>query len=173
MWNPAGADWTTQTNAAQALLPSVNGETVLFWLHLMASDLITGVTNRALSAPPNGTPLWGETHPTAKIGGGFIIGWGNGNRPPGAPVGVVGPSGLLVVIAGAPAGDLTTTAGVQPLHPSRAAQIDRKMDDGISSLGSVMSYGPTASCFTGGTAANSYNETISANDCGLIIRLGQ
>lgn len=168
-WTTDGGDWASQSDATTALLAGAEGETVLFWTHLAASDLISGITQRALAG---GGAQWGETHPAARLGGGFIVGWGNGNRPPGAPAGVMGPSGLIVALAGGPAEALTSAVGVQPIYPTYAAQIDRKIDDGLSRGGHVLGYGPAASCFTGGDDANTYAENISRHDCGLIFRLG-
>lgn len=170
-WTTAGGNWATQSGpaGAAALLPTVNGETVLFWVHLSASDLLSGVTTRALAGAE---AQWGETHPSAKIGGGFIAGWGIGNRPPGAPAGITGPSGLVIALTNSPVAAMGFVAGVQPLLPTHAAQIDRKIDDGLSRGGHVMGYGVAASCFTGGNNANSYAENVTRRDCGLIFRLG-
>jgi len=167
----AGLAYATQSGSSPALLASVRGETVLFWVHLLMGDLIGGVTNAALTG---GAATWGETHPAAKIGGGFIVGWGDGKRGPGAPVGVVGNSGLVVALVLSPTTGTVASmsaASSQPLTPTRAAQMDRKMDDGVPATGSVQAYGLTASCFSASGGSYAYLESVSQNDCGLIFRL--
>jgi hypothetical protein len=61
-----------------------------------------------------------------------------------------------------------TVAGQQPMTPARAAQIDRKMDDGRATSGYVQAYG-AAACFNG--VNNSYSESVTSNDCGLMFRI--
>lgn len=161
-----------QANAAAnsgGLLGTVANETVLFWLHLLKADLIAGVSDAAITA---GTAAWGETHPAGKIGGGFRVANGDGTLPAGNPgVAGTGPAGLVLVLAGSPTAALTAVAGIQALVPAKAAQIDRKMDDGKSRTGFIQAYGLPASCFTGGVGTDSYNETATNKDCGLVFRI--
>ena len=144
-------------------------EPQMFWMHLLKANLISGVTDAALLAA---TPAaWAVTHPEAKMGGGFIAGYANGTAPPGSvALAGTGPSGTVLVIEQAPLTALTTTASIQVMNPSRAAQIDRKLDDGKPATGFVQAYGVAASCFTS-AAANAYNEALTTKDCGLIMRI--
>lgn len=144
---------------------AVTTENTLFWTHLLKANLIAGVTDAAISG---GTVQWGETHPSAPVGGGFTVGNGNGGGNATWSAGTT-PIGNHVVLRTAPATAISTTANQQPLSPMRAAQIDRKMDDGISGSGSVLGYGVTASC--SGGLNGSYDETVESKDCGLAFKL--
>lgn len=170
----AAGDFTTQATGGTPLTTAVAAaaaqafETNLFWTHLLLADLISGVTNASVSA---GAMAWGETHPASKLGGGFVVGYGNGVPTPGNPaVANTGPSGMLLVILQAPNTSTRTTmtgAGTQPMTATRAAQIDRKMDDGRPGTGFVHGYGVAASCNTGGV----YVESTVGNDCGVFFRI--
>ena len=144
-------------------------EPQMFWMHLLKANLITGVTDSSLLAATQ--VGWAVTHPEAKMGGGFIAGYANGTPGPGS-VGLAGTgvSGTVLVIEALPLTALTTTANVQAMTPTRAAQIDRKLDDGKPATGFVQAYGVAATCFTS-AAANSYNEAVNTKDCGLILRI--
>lgn len=157
---PAGF---TPGSAAQA------DEPALFWMHLLKANLITGVTDAPLLAATR--VGWGVTHPEAKMGGGFIVGYANGTPGPGS-VGLAGTgiSGTVLVIQAIPMTALDNTANVQAMVPTRAAQIDRKLDDGKPATGFVQAYGVQASCFTS-AAANTYKESVNTKDCGLILRI--
>ncbi len=180
-------DWTStnfwfaqsQDITANGAQGDVAAETVLFWITMMKANLITGVTDQALTT---GTPAaWNVTHPTAKIGGGWVAGYAAGNNPIGQPWSSTGgPIGLVIGLAATPTNGLTTaTTGINVLSPSRAAQIDRKMDDGAPDSGQVQAYGtsgtagsgstPSDGCFV--TADGTYSEANPAKDCGLIIRI--
>jgi hypothetical protein len=70
-------------------------------------------------------------------------------------------------------------AGSVVLTPTRAAQIDRKMDDGKPGSGYVQAYGVPASCYGNGAnppvaaigIAATYSESVTTNDCGLVFRI--
>lgn len=164
------APWPTQTAgaAAPAAPAAVGGETYLFWTHLLLSDLITGVTTGSLNAA---TYAFGETHPSAKIGGGFIVGYGSGGRTPGnATANAAGPSGLILALVNSPTAGAAAVGGSQVLTPGRTATIDRKMDDGKPDGGYVQSFGLAASCF-GAAAPYAYQENVTTPDCGLVFRI--
>ncbi len=172
--NP-GAAWPTGTVAAShntATTPvnvanSTSFETSLFWTHLLLSDLIGGVTNVSI-AQNAVAAAWGGSHPAAKIAGGFVVANGDGTIVPGSgSVALTGPSGMVLILARTPTSVPTAVAG-NILTPGRAAQIDRKMDDGLPSTGSVHGYGLPASCSVAGTG---YLETVTATDCGLVVRI--
>jgi prepilin-type N-terminal cleavage/methylation domain-containing protein len=161
-----GGNWPAQTSAASALIAGSQAETVLFWTHLLLSDLTAGTTNAAVTGLA--APSWGTTHPAAKIGGGFVVGYNGGTIVPGSasPPGT-GPTGIILALVQSPTTviNTSTTSGLQPLTPTRAAQIDRKMGDGRPEGGFVYGYGVAGNC------TNAYVESGTANDCGLIFRI--
>lgn len=161
--------WATQ--AVPLSSGGIPAETTLFWLHMLQADLISGVSSEGFTIA---APAWGITHPAARINGGFVAGYANGqNAPPGGTTNTSMPTGMVLALVNAPTSALSTTAGVQPLTASKAAQIDRKMDDGRPTSGFVQAYGVQASCNAqpAGGSANSYVESITSNDCGLIFRI--
>jgi hypothetical protein len=158
--------WASQFVALSG--SGVGRETVLFWLHLLQADLISGISTDAITAT---TAQWGITHPSARINGGFVVGYADGvANPPGGATTTTRPTGMVLALTNAPDAALGTTAGQNPLTASKAAQIDRKMDDGRPSSGFVQGYGVTASCLTT-AAAPVYAEATTGNDCGLIFRI--
>jgi len=173
---PAAAivPWPTQTPGVGSVVPAsataVGAETYLFWTHLLQADLISGVTNAALTS--GSAFASGTTHPAAKIGGVFIAGFGSGGKTPGNPVaaGVPGPSGLILALVASPTSAVDAVGATQILTPTRAAQIDRKMDDGRPDTGYVQAFGLAANCF-GGAAPYAYQENQTTLDCGLVFRI--
>ena len=118
-----------------------------------------------------------DLHPQARINGGFIVGYADGtaNAPNGA-TSTTRPSGMVLSIVSAPSSGLTTTAGVQPMTASKAAQIDRKMDDGRPASGFVHAFGSShatnPSCVNIATATSPlYDEDSTSNDCGVMFRI--
>lgn len=178
-WGNGGFLTQTSAGTLSALPPNnVTDETSLFWVHLLLADLIAGVTDSAIHAATG--PSWGVTHPGAKIGSGFVVGQGDGTIPPGnvGQTAGTGPSGMILALTVDPTQTLPNAQGQGPITAARAAQIDRKMDDGRPSSGYLQGYGPTganaqANTCTSGFAANNaiYNEGISAKNCGLIFRI--
>lgn len=145
-------------------LSAKTSEPTKFWLHLAKANMISGVTESAMTT--GGAVAWGETHPSASIGGGFHAKYGDGTAN-GPWAGGNRPIGNQFVMLQQVTGTPTATAGVQVLSPLRAAQIDRKMDDGLSRSGSIKAYGVDASCADGGPDNVSYDETSPNKDCGL------
>lgn len=120
---------------------AVADETVQAWTHLVLADLISG-----LSLEEEADIAWGVTHPTAAIGGGYLVGHGNGGD--GSDRGITG-HGLA--LQGQPDDTAANATGV--LTASRAFEIDQKMDDGSPDSGAVRgvnsgSAGDTADCET-------------------------
>ncbi len=159
-----------QTGTSPALQGNAEDETILFWTHLLLSDMIAGVSDAAIVGAD---AAWGETHPPAPVGGGFHVkqGAGDGTTVVVGAGTAIQQTGLLVVLRPTVSTDLSATAGVQVLQPYRASQIDRKLDDGKSTSGFVTAYGVTASCLTGGANGDSYDETSKENNCGLMFRI--
>lgn len=157
---------------------AVGEETQLYWVHLLQADLVSGVTDQAIRAVT--VPAWGITHPNAKIGGGFVVGYGDGTPGLGMPAAVVGPAGTTLVMTNAPNDQMNAALlGQLPLSPARAAQIDRKMDDGKPGAGFVQAWGTQGAaaagadiCFDNTIAlAPNYFEANTAKSCGLIFRI--
>lgn len=159
--------------------PTAEGDEVsLYWMHLLMADLISGVRDSAIAAVPAGAvvPAWGETHPAARIGGGFIVGYGDGSRGPGMPAGTIGPSGTILALVPYPNIRPTAAAGADALSAQRAAQIDRKLDDGKPTKGFVQAYGVsgvgssvTDVCHD--TTNDTYYEANTRKSCGLLFRI--
>ncbi len=168
-------DWGSADDYAAQIVAPINaaaiaeeGETQMFWTHLLLADLISGITNVPLRAA--GQLAWGESHPAAKLGGGFVAGFADGTVPPGSANLGNGPSGLVVMVVQSIIEDPGITAGLQPMTPARAAQIDRRIDDGNPNTGYVQSYGTQASCSVD-DAEPLYLESSTTKDCGLIMRI--
>ncbi len=184
------ANWNTQglvTTGAVAPT-SFSQETYLFWTHLALADLIQGVTKQSITTA---TPYaFGMTHPITKIGGGFVVGYGDGvNLAPGNSgnncgngnnngnngncrgIGYKG-NGLVLALLPTPTSTpSTTTTDSQALMPGAAEQIDRKMDDGVSDSGDLLAFGDTASCFST-TTVSGYVGNVKTKDCGLFFDIG-
>ena len=151
----------------------VDAERYLFWAHLLLANLIGGINADGLNA--NTGFAFGVTNPEAKIGGGFVVGYNTGVVGPGVTSQTAGTglAGTILMQTSSPTASPTTqsaTSGLMPLAPLRAAQLDRKMDDGRPATGYVQAWGFDASCFTS-AAAQVYNETIALTDCGLLYRI--
>ncbi len=107
------------------------------------------------------------------IGGGNGGANGGGNNGGGNSTAITGPNGMVVALMRDPLNggtDLLGTPGMQPMTPSMAARIDRKMDDGAPATGFVQAYGVMSSCFISDTALQ-YDESITSRDCGLVFSL--
>jgi prepilin-type N-terminal cleavage/methylation domain-containing protein len=183
VWNVTyGAPASTTTGGLTGA-NNVDDERYLFWTHLQLGGFISGVT---LDGLYGSVPLaLGKTSPTTSSGGGFIVGYSvRGVSPALTPKGpgaiqeappIAGVDGMVLVQVMDPKLALGTTAGRLPLTPNRAAQIDRKVDDGLPGTGFVQAYGVGNSCFASIptlSAARVYDERVNSQDCGLIYRLG-
>lgn len=140
------------------LLAYNNGEPVQFWKHLLLADLISGVTPNAAA----NNPAWGETYPSSNMGGGFHIAYSNGTANIGGTV-LSYANGHYLRLQNSVGTAPTTAAGQQVMSPLRAAQIDRKMDDGAPNQGIVLGHG-NDSC-----TGNSYSETVTQKNCNLLV----
>jgi len=193
-----GVDSALLNNAVTLTMPLPGGEgneTTLFWTHLALTDLLGGITDSAIRG--DNIADWGETHPVAKIGGGFLAGHlggspltvsgaggGGGGGPPSSPTPIVPgrpagatdllPLGVVMVLRSTIVGDVNADPGIQALSPRRAAQIDLKMDDGNPATGIVQSYGVSTSCYRdldGSGFHFTYAEELSNKDCGLMFQI--
>ena len=164
-----GSTLKSSPTAFSAPATSVNDETALFWQHLLLSDLIREVRDSTLQKPT--TLAWGETMPAAHAGGGFVVGYADGKFPENLSPHNEGMKGTILVLKSSPDDSTALDApNEQPITPSRTAQIDRKLDDGIPNKGFVQAYG-AQSCFTIENGGVSYAEANIKKDCGLIFRI--
>jgi|GEM_PF-789651 len=173
-----------------------NAETILFWYELELTGLLSVVTDAGVIGGKD-TAVFGEKMPKSNIEGGYWVGYIDGNTINST---ISNPTFLTrlgypslassfpqlgtVVIAvskehpatyyyntmGIPSVNAFSTAGILPLKPYQAAQIDRKIDDGLPGSGKVYAYGYQNSCY-GEDAPYSYKEGVDSRDCGLIISI--
>ncbi|NQZ13656.1 MAG: prepilin-type N-terminal cleavage/methylation domain-containing protein [Alphaproteobacteria bacterium] len=135
-------DGRVSTNPFAAMTTTQEGYTA--FIQLAAAGLIQGVQ------VTGGGQRFGEQIPAAKAGGGFRLGYDNNGNT------VVGSNfrpGHLLVMSAARTAAITAADSNGAVPGSQAAQIDRKLDDGRPSTGSVEANG--ANCRNG---AN-YEET--------------
>ena len=134
-----------------------NTEAVRAFSHLAASDLLSGIDANYGS----GNPSIGIGVPEAKVGGGFIgidySAAGGLQDATGARV------GHYLVLNGQVAAVSDASAS---LAPSRAGQIDRKLDDGNADTGSVRG-NSAASC----SASGVYSEGADDGRCAMYLRI--
>lgn len=153
-----GVDLTSRTGNYSAEPKSENRR---YWLHLAVVGLITG-----LDISASAKPQWGAMFPAAKMGGGFQVTSANLPVEGSAPAA----SGFFLVLRNSPDDSnsvkATEGAGVSALTALRAAQIDRKLDDGLPDTGDVLGLGDK-NCSGNGT----YDETTEGLDCNLLIRI--
>lgn len=171
-WGSGVPHWKAQLPAGGMNVPpsAVGDETQLFWMHLLKAGLISGISDESLSGA---VPQWGVTHPEAKIGGGFVVGQGDGtvlniaqtmNALPGL-------SGLMLQLWALPNTPALTAMPVCGatggpacvLTAFQAAKIDRKMDDGNPAVGIVQAAATNAAskCVKGFPLPATYLESGS------------
>lgn len=138
------------------------GEALNFWLHLNLADLITGVDM-------SGVGNFGESLPSAPVGGGFVVGYTNTGAITNSNG--TGRGGHYIVLrnAGGVAGAGAT------LTPNQAARIDNKMDDGSPNQGTVVAIGTAgaAGCHSAAGIAGVYNENLQGLLCDIAVRIQQ
>ena len=149
--NRAGTGNGVYGNVAGAV-PTNTDEGVVAFAHLSAADLISGVDVSTDAAVPGGLL------PTVRAGGamwlgqstagGGATGLANGLRANKAYAALNGSAAAV----GPATGSLTATA---------AAQIDRKMDDGVPNTGTVQTVG--TNCIQN----NAYDEDNAASTCAM------
>lgn len=131
-------------------------EGAYFFNHLRAADLVSGFDGK-------NTVAFGETFPTANVGGGFLVGYAAAGTATGLG-GATLRTGHYLVLTGQVANAANTTGIVTP---AQAARIDRKMDDGIIDQGSVQA---NTNCVDG-TTPGAYDEGDQSKVCNVYIRI--
>ena len=151
----ASTNYSHDNQGGTIAVPAI--ETTMYWKHLALANLIGGVS-------PNSDPLvpaWGDTHPAAKIAGGFHVLDANETGSNQA-------SGHFYILRMAATGDPHPVAnGMEPLSPAQASRIDRKVDDGNARTGEVRADDAAARCNIAGvgTYANG-----NSKDCLVIFQ---
>jgi prepilin-type N-terminal cleavage/methylation domain-containing protein len=158
-----GQPWIDVDNT----IPSENSQ---FWRQLALAHLITGVD------PSADTPDWGKTNPTASIGGGFFIHYADFNG--GGTFGTTSAHYLVLrnTITGQWVCGGGTSTGACVISPMRAAQIDRKADDGVATTGDIIAISANwqNGCGTSGAGLNGpngYAETQSDKACDMMFQI--
>mgnify|MGYP001209737569 CR=1 FL=1 len=128
-------------------------EAQIFFVHLAAADLITGVQNES-------DVVFGSGLPETPLGGGFLVGFHD--------TGVLGNNatargGHYLSLRGAAT---APAAGTGPLNAAQAARIDVKLDDGSPDSGSVFTNDGTCE-----NAAGGYDEADVPTGCYLYVRI--
>lgn len=174
-WDTDGAQVTVATFPTA---PAETGETVLFWYYLGATGMLSGIDGSNLNG--TGKVTFGELLPTTRLGGGFLVGYSSGafgaSRSNNTPISITGNVLKMAINPISSTGD-GTAAGRLPLQPAVAAQIDRKMDDGLPGAGTVQATGAAQCTFQiqgGGpifSSDSAYFEANKSKDCGLLIAI--
>lgn len=138
-------------------------ETIQFWKHLGASDLIAGVNPSANTATTS--LAWGKTHPSSSLGGGFEFYYDPCVSTISASSCGSGSSHLLRLSNAGITGANITTAGQSVMSAKQAAVIDRKMDDGKPGTGWVTVEDDGNVCLLTASATSDYAETKTTKDC--------
>ncbi|PZP56711.1 MAG: hypothetical protein DI586_02775 [Micavibrio aeruginosavorus] len=104
---------------------AIGSEPSKFWIHLMAADLVSGVSGRNVAE-------WGELYPASPMGGGFQV----------AHIYETGAnqaSGHYLILRLMPTGDPhPTTPDSAVLKPRIAEMLDARYDNSIPNTGSII-----------------------------------
>jgi prepilin-type N-terminal cleavage/methylation domain-containing protein len=141
--------WLAETPASNAI--PAGAEPLAAWAELADANLISGVNASAAA-----TATIGSAIPIAKIDPGT-----------GLEVGTA-KDGYIYIATVTKVGAPTVAPGANSMTAGQAAQIDRKMDDGIPGTGGVVGQG-----FTTCTGATYTEASATGKDCGLTIRVSQ
>ena len=151
----------TTTPPANLYTSATGTENICFFTELTEAGYLSGVSNPygALNSTATTTIVFGGNVPQSKLGSGLLV----------SNVTAAGTnwSGLYTFDTMSTA-DPSTTLGQNSMTPGQAAQIDRKMDDGNPTTGSVLGIGNTANCMTNATG---YVEASTSNDCDVGFKL--
>jgi len=181
--DPNGAvgtsDWDMEsyqpTGANGSGVTGIN-EPLLFWYSLQQAGLISGITSEISgSSTPSVTAAFGKTVPASRVAGGFWAGNSvNGfeGRRTGDNTDKYTLFGTIISLVKFPAAGLDFGLGKNVTTPAIAANIDRKLDDGLPATGTIQAYGNPDSCFGGEDLTdNQYAESDTTLSCGLHIRV--
>jgi len=130
-------------------------ENIQFWKHLTLAGIVANGVSPAAD-PDN--PEWGTTHPASNFRGGWHALYMNDVAND--------VHGLHLRLQTNMIGNMATEPGAHPVSPYTAANIDRKMDDGMSNGGTVHAEFGESGCRTG----SAYNEIHNEN-CFMFFRI--
>lgn len=142
--------------------PALNQEGTVFWAHMNAANLISGVN------PQSNNLAFGDSLPSADVGGGFTIGFDNNGTLPQL-IGNPARGGHWMSLQGSPNAGNGAGASLH-LAPTIAARIDRKADDGSPVAGDVRASGPAGRCAEA-AVDGIYIEAVEDVACNMYYRL--
>ena len=144
---------------------TIGGENTQLWKHLALADLVTGINPSAAAI------AWGESHPASGLSGGFharysVIG-GGGNASM---------NGNILVLRNNINGNWSCGSDCT-VSPLQAAQMDRKMDDGIADTGTIQAVSATWNngCGVKNAGTNGptgYDEQSVQKTCDVMFNIG-
>lgn len=147
-------DSRIENGAVLGVAPANNQESTTAFTHLSAADLISGIRTTGSSA------TFGNMLPIVKAGGGMWIGYAV--NATGTGITTLTGGRHYAILNGSPIAVGNNTGA---LSPATAAQIDRKIDDGIGNTGGTQVAG--AGCATAGV----YQEQSTTVTCALYSRV--
>ncbi|MDB5478090.1 MAG: hypothetical protein JWM96_585 [Alphaproteobacteria bacterium] len=143
---------------------SIPGESTQFWKHLALTHIISGVN------PSANALSFGISHPSAPLGGGFSV--VTSVKDPNDPTGSMTTGSIVLRLHGDLVGGPGTVIEDNPVvSPKQAAQLDRKMDDGMPGTGDVQAGASgTGARVNGGTQSDcegppGYKESVEFTLC--------
>jgi prepilin-type N-terminal cleavage/methylation domain-containing protein len=160
----SGQPWTD-------IPPNIDSENTQAWKQLALVHIISGVD------PSANTPIWGKSHPVAKIGAGFFIRYSVAGTSSTFGLTYSSINGHVLVLRENIDGKWSCEGQTNcAIAPSRASQIDRKMDDGIALFGDVVSISSsgTNGCgynSQGINGPNGYTEGMENKACDMVFKL--
>jgi len=152
------------------------------WKHMALANLITGVQSDADVTVPEQL-AWGSSHPASSARGGWELMYIMSSVVTGFPGNTSGHMLRLTnqgVDGGAANSSIGFRAGVNPLSPLEASNIDRKIDDGLPASGSfraslvtISSGGGLGGCtnFPASFTDVEYLELNKSKDCNIYFYL--
>jgi prepilin-type N-terminal cleavage/methylation domain-containing protein len=146
-------------NVNVGAINAITNESAYFFNHLRAAELITSFDGTAVAQ-------FGAAFPGASIGGGYMVGDTRNGAPTGFNAADFRPGPYLVLTGQIAA--VTANTGV--LTPSQGARIDRTIDDGQTSSGSVIAQNTALACRTA-AADDDYAEDAQDQACVIAYRL--
>jgi len=139
--------------------PSNSQESGVAFAHLGAADLISGIDVGSSDAE------FGDMMPEINLGGGVWIGYTQDGNAAGLSAGDLRRGHYLVYN-----GEVATVGNTTgALNANQAAQLDRKLDDGVPDTGTVQVVG--TNCTTNANGDTIYNEADLDTQCALYIRV--
>lgn len=135
--------------------PGAQQEAGKMFVQLSAADLVSGLN-------VNDGAVFGGIFPTVRAGGGMWVAYANAQLATSLPAGK-----HYAALAGVNTG--ATAVGNGALNAAKAAQIDRKLDDGMPNTGSMQVIG--TGCVSGSGVTAVYNEATDAGTCTVYTRV--